>query len=62
MAKIIKLTESQIKESIKRVIHNFLNEEKEYYDFWDEQVGSVGKTIQEFLGDKKNGEIGRAHV
>ncbi len=55
MAKIIKLTESQIKESIKRVIHNFLNEEKEYYDFWDEQVGSVGKTIQEFLGDKKNG-------
>lgn len=55
MNKKIRLTESQLKETIKRVIHNFLNEEKEYYDFWDEQVGSIGKTIQEFLSDKKNG-------
>lgn len=51
----IRLTESQLKETIKKVISDLLNEEKDYYDFWDEQSSAVYDTLNEFLADKKNG-------
>ena len=51
----IRLTESQLKETIKKVISDLLNEEKDYYDFWDAQVDAVSNTLSEFLSDRKKG-------
>ena len=35
--------------------YRLINEEKEYYDFWDEQSNSVFRVLRNFISDREKG-------